>query len=111
MTLDKILDGYALVPALLSGALALACLLVYTIGSRGKWRKSLLGVAFAGLVVVVVPVFGIIFGRRLGGAYPGYGWVALGLYTLDVVIYTVLLVVIILEQRRGNSPRPPIGKD
>lgn len=104
------INDAALIPALIAGALAVSCLLVYVIGSRGRWRKSMLGVAFAGLIVVVLPIFGIIFGRRIFDAYPGYQWVALIGFTLVAVIYAVLLIVIIVEQRRGNTA-PPVGKD
>lgn len=102
----------ALIPALIAGALAIACLVTYFIGSRGRWRKSLLGVAFAGLIVVVLPIFGIIFGRRIFGAYPGYQWVALIGFSGVDVIYAVVLVVIIVEQRRRHSVAavpPPVS--
>lgn len=104
----------ALIPALLAGALALACLVTYLIGSRGQWSRSLLGVAFAGLIVVVLPIFGIIFGRRLFDAYPGYQWVAFFGFSLVAIIYAVLLVVIIITQRRGAAATtegdPPRGR-
>lgn len=109
--LANAINDAALIPATLAALLAIACLLTYVIGSRGKWRKSLLGVAFAGLIVVVLPVFGIIFGRRLAGLWPGYQWAAVIGYSLAAIIYGVLLIVIVIEQRRGGSPRPPIGKD
>lgn len=92
----------ALIPALIAAALAITCLVVYVVGSHGRWKKSLLGVAFAGLIVVVLPIFAIIFGRRIFDAYPGYQWVALIGFTIVAIIYAVVLTVIIAEQHRGN---------
>jgi hypothetical protein len=111
MTAEMIND-LALIPALATGLVAVACLLAYVIGSRGAWRTSMLGFAFAGLIVAVLPVFAVVFARRIGGQYPGYEWVAWTGYTLSLILYVTMLVVIIREQRRGiaRPPLPPLRK-
>jgi hypothetical protein len=109
MTTDEAINTAANVPALIAAVLATATVFVYARGSRGSWRTSLLGIAFASLIVVVLPIFGIVFGRRFAGDYPGFGWVALGGYILVDLIYVAIIVAIVAAQRNGNtSARPPI---
>lgn len=107
--IDAAINTAANLPAVVTVVLAVVTLIVYTVGSRGSWRRSLLGVAFAGLIVVLIPIGAVVFGRRFGGDYAGYGWVALGGWTFAALIYAASLLAIIVEQRRGNAEaRPPV---
>lgn len=110
--IDAAINTAANLPAAVAALLAVSAFLVYVVGSRGAYKRSLLGITFAGLIFAVLPLFAVVFGRRLFGEYAGYGWVALGVYTTVAMLYAALLFAIVVEQRRGNAEvRPPMKEN
>lgn len=101
-------NDFAIIPALIAALLAIVCLIVYIVGARGGAVRSLLGAAFAGILLAAIPFMIVPIGRRLFGEYPGYEWVAWTFYLLADAIYLTMLVTIIIEQHRGRAAVPPI---
>lgn len=104
----ELVNDAAIYPALGIGLFSLLCLVIYIIGSRGAWKRSALGVAFAAIFVPALLVLTVILLKRTFDEYPGYEWVAWGLYSLAALAYLVMLVVIIIEQRRGGATVPTV---
>lgn len=90
----------------LTGAVPIAgATITYGIGS--PWWRSWLGRVMFGLFFALVIVFGIVLGRRLGGEYPGYGWVALvGYAYIWLTLWAVWLIILV--ERRKPAPSGPL---
>lgn len=106
---DEVINAWANIPALLAAAGCVATLLLYGVGS--PWYRTLLGVVFFGVVAVNIPVFGIIFGRRIFGMYPGYGTVALVTYSFAALAWWSMFVMVLIERRSDHIITLPIKKD
>lgn len=89
----------ALIPLFAGMMFAAAAGAVYGIGSR--WWESLLGVAFFGIMIASALPIAVVLGRRLFDKYPGYEWVALGVYSLWALSWVAMLIIILVERRRA----------
>lgn len=94
-----LVNDLATIPLVLGMILAGATGLTFAVGS--PWYKSLLGVAFLGIMVTSSLPLVIVLGRRLGGEYPGYEWVAIGLYSLFALAWLAMLCIILIERHRA----------
>lgn len=105
MTYDpEVVNDFALVPLVVGMLFAGVSGVVYGIGS--PWWRSLLGVAFFGVMVSSSLPILVVVARRTFGAYPGYEWVALSVYTLWALAWVAMLVIILVERRRSALAVP-----
>lgn len=107
MTTATSINDLAIIPLIIGGAFALLTGGTYGIGS--PWYKSLLGVAFFGLIlsnvfVAVVPML-----RRLFGEYPHFEIVAWTGYLMFAIVQ-VSMFAVVLKERRNSDLAPPISK-
>jgi hypothetical protein len=103
------INNIALIPCAMAGIFAFATAAVFGFGS--PWYRSPLGITLFGLMIVSVPVFAIVILRRVFDLYPGYEWVALIGYTLDMVAWIAVFTMILIERRRTPVVTFPIRKD
>lgn len=82
------------VPAVLNAS-------IYGLGSR--WWQTWLGRVLFSKWLSVALVFVFIVLRRLVGDFPGYGWVALGLYSFVFLSFAATTVELIIERRAPAS--------
>lgn len=101
MTYDPAtVDGVATALVYTSTVAAFGYTLGYGFGT--PWRRSLLGTVMFLLGISLTGVLGIVAARRLFGAYPGYELAALIVYVVTTLATWGLLVVFIIERRRGT---------
>ena len=91
------INDLASIIALAASVPALCALLLYGLGS--PWWRSWLGVVMFCQWSGIVLVFAVILGRRFYGEYSGYEWVAVASYSILLVTYWALVLVILLERR------------
>lgn len=89
--------------ALTGGIPAALAFFTYTLGRPRTWWHTLLGWVLALLLLSILLVFALVLGRRLGGEYPGYQWVAIVVYGLLTMALWLVWAIIIRERRRGRS--------
>lgn len=70
---------------------------IYGLGSR--WWQTWLGRVLFSKWLSVALVFVFIVARRVLGEFPGYGWVALGLYTFVLLSFAATTAELIIERR------------
>lgn len=102
-------NAWATIPAIIAALGCVATAILYGVGS--PWYRTLLGVVFFGVVVVNIPVFGIIFGRRIFDMYPGYGWVAFVTYCFAALGWWSMFAMVLIERRSSHVITLPIKKD
>jgi hypothetical protein len=70
-----------------------------------RWRavtSSVLGIVMLGVFWSITLVLGFVIVRRIFKAFPGYEWVALGLYSCLTLAGVALAVIYFIERRSGS---------
>jgi hypothetical protein len=67
----------------------------YAVGAT--WYRSILGVVTFVEWLSLILVIAVVLLRRFIGDYPGYGWVALVVYSLLFLAFSAMAVIVILE--------------
>lgn len=100
---DSIINDIAGLVAVAVTIPAVANVLIYGLGSR--WWETRLGRVLFSKWLSVALVFLFIIARRFWGEFPGYGWLALGLYAFVFLSFAATTVELIIESR---SPAPAV---
>lgn len=100
---DSIINEIAGLVAVLVAVPAVANVLIYGLGSR--WWETWLGRVLFSKWLSVALVFLFIIARRAWGDFPGYDWLALGLYSFVFLSFAATTVELIIESR---SPAPVV---
>lgn len=95
MPTDDVLNEWAAYVALATIVPAFVSTAVYGLGA--PWYRSALGTVTFVKWLAIVLVFAVILARRFFGEYLGYGWVALVTYSLLLLAFSAMAVVVILE--------------
>lgn len=69
-------------------------------GLLSPWWKSLLGITMFCLGLSLTSVLAVVVARRWFGAYPGYEWVAIGVYSFVTLTAIGLVVIYLVERTR-----------
>lgn len=93
-----------------------ACLFVLLYGFLAPWYRSLLGFTLFGLMASIAAILVFVVLRRIFGAFPGYEWWAVGVYSIFGIFITALSVIFVVERRRAGLlvfliRRRDIGKE
>lgn len=107
MTIDEILNDAAIWPLYGVAIASHVLVLIYGIGS--PWWRSLLGVTIFAKWLSVMLVFDFLIARRTFGEFPGYGWLALGVYGFMFLAFWAVVVEVAIE-RRGPAHEAPARK-
>lgn len=70
-------------------------------GVLAPWYKTLLGFVLFGLIGTTTAVLFFALLRRWIGAFPGYEWWAIGIYSSLTLFATAFLVIFFVERRRA----------
>lgn len=79
-------------------------------GILAPWYRTLLGVTLFGLLVSITAVLGFVFTRRVWGAYWGYEWFAIVIYSSLTFFATAFLVIFFVEWGRAGLLELPLRR-
>ena len=77
---------------------------IFTIlyGILAPWYRTWLGTTLFGLIASIAAVLIFVTVRRWLGAFPGYEWWAIGVYSAFLFFMLSLIVIFIVERRRAG---------